>query len=116
MGSVFVGARGGGEVFEVSFDDVGGVEGRGVDNALGEEKAVDKKSELGEIPSCSIRPGELTEKGVFAKDGVKGDMVRVWGREDSKEPNSGDVSGDNVVCVGMFDVVMSFGKKAFECG
>ena len=51
---------------------------------------------------------------MFGKDWVKGVGVRVWGGEDPVEPNRGDVRGDEVVSIGVLNVVVGLGKKAFE--
>ena len=53
---------------------------------------------------------------MLGKNRAEGVGVRVWGGEDPVEPNRGDIRGDKVVSVSVFDVVMGLGKKAFEGG
>ncbi len=77
---------------------------------------VNKITEVGEVPTSGIKPGELTEEGEFVENRVEGKMVRVGGGENSVKADSGNVSGDEVILVCVFDVVVSFGEKAFESG
>ena len=116
VGAGFVGVGRGGEVVEGSFGGVGGAEGRRVDLAVGEEKEVDERAEIGEVPASCVTPGKFAKERVFGKNRVEGVGVRVWGGEDPVEPNGGDVRGDKVVSISVLNVVMGLGKKAFESG
>jgi hypothetical protein len=51
---------------------------------------------------------------VFGENKVKGIRVGVWGGEDPVKPNRGNVGRNEVIGVGVFDVVMGLGEKAFE--
>ena len=53
---------------------------------------------------------------MFGKNWFKGIGVGVWGGKDSVEPDRGDVGRNEVVSVGVFDVVMGLREKAFEGG
>jgi hypothetical protein len=116
VGAGFVGVGRGGEVVEGSFGGVGGAEGRRVDLAVGEEKEVDERAEIGEVPASCVTPGKFAKERVFGKNRVEGVGVRVWGGEDPVEPNGGDVRGDKVVSISVLNVVMGLGKKALESG
>ena len=116
MGAGFVRVRGGGEVVKAGFGGIGGAEGRRVDLAVGEEKEVDERAEFGEVPASCVTPGKFAEERVFGKNWVKGIGVGVWGGKDPVEPNRGNVGRNEVVSVGVFDVVMGLGEKAFEGG
>ena len=59
VGAGFVGVGRGGEVVEGGFGGVGGAEGRGVDLAVGEEKEVDERAEIGEVPASCVTPGKF---------------------------------------------------------
>ena len=116
VGAGFVRVRGGGEVVKAGFGGIGGAEGRRVDLAVGEEKEVDERAEFGEVPASCVTPGKFAEERVFGKNWVKGIGVGVWGGKDPVEPNRGNVGRNEVVSVGVFDVVMGLGEKAFEGG
>ena len=77
---------------------------------------VDKGAEKGEVPACCVTPSEFAKERVFGKDRVEGVGVRVWGGKDPVEPNRGNVGGDEVVSVCVFDVVMGLREKALEGG
>ena len=53
---------------------------------------------------------------MFGKNWFKGIGVGVWGGKDSVEPDRGDVGRNEVISVGVFDVVMGLREKAFEGG
>jgi hypothetical protein len=116
MGAGFVRVGGGGEVVEGGFSGVDRAEGRWIDLAVGEEKEVDERAEIGEVPASCVTPGKFAEERVLGEDRVEGDGVRVWGGEDPVKPNRGDERGDEVVSIGVLDVMMGLGKKAFESG
>ena len=53
---------------------------------------------------------------MFGKKRVEGFGVRVRGRKNSVKPNRSNVGRDEVVAIGVLDVVMGLGEKAFEGG
>ena len=53
---------------------------------------------------------------MLGKNWVEGIGVGIRGGKDPVEPNRGNVSRDEVVRIGVFDVVMGLGEKAFEGG
>ena len=71
---------------------------------------------MGEIPAGSVTPGEFAKERVLGKNWVEDGGVGVRGGEDPVEPNRGNVGRDEVVSIGVFDVVMGLGEKAFEGG
>ena len=71
---------------------------------------------MGEVPAGSVIPGEFAKERVFGKKRVEGFGVRVRGRKNSVKPNRSSVGRDEVVRIGVLDVVMGLGEKAFEGG
>ena len=53
---------------------------------------------------------------MFGKNRVEGFGVRVRRRKNSVKPNRSNVGRDEVVRIGVLDVVMGLGEKAFESG